>query len=300
MIKSSDRITFYCFYNRHGIADTYVLYFLKGLKEVSDRIVVIINGEILDDSLNKIKLITSEIIIRDNKGFDGWAYKTGLKYVGWDKLAEYKEIICCNSSVFGPLYPFSDMFRKMSRLKSLDFWGITAHSLWNTTEYNNPYGYIPEHIQQYFIVYRKKFIRTEDFQFYWENLPELHTYEETVGLFETVFTKYFSDLGYKWSTYVRIKPDSNRIKNLSVYEPYKAVVEYKCPIIKRKTFYLPPYLIPSDSFLDQLKALVAYLNDTGIYHTGMILESISHEFADVSSSKDEEYFPLMRSEICQE
>ena len=284
-IKSRDRIAFYCFYNKHGIADKYILYFLKGLKEVSERIVVIVNGEIQDDSLNKIRLITPEIIIRDNKGFDAWAYKTGFKYVGWDRLAEYREVICCNSSVFGPLYPFNDMFRKMDRQKSLDFWGITAHSLWNTTEYNNPYGYIPEHIQQYFIVYRQKFIKTGDFQSYWENLPELNTYAEAVGLFETVFTKHFSDLGYKWSTYVQFKLDPKIYMNLLYFEPYKAVIEYKCPVIKRKSFYMPPYPIPYDSFLDQLKALVVYLNDTGIYHTGMILESFSHELADKSNSK---------------
>lgn len=45
------------------------------------------------------------------------------------RLEQYDEIIFLNDSVFGPFYPFGEMFLKMEERKELDFWGVTKRGI---------------------------------------------------------------------------------------------------------------------------------------------------------------------------
>lgn len=272
-----NRAAVYCFYDRDGIADRYVYFFLRGLKKVAGRVIVVVNGRIREDSLKKLQEITPEVICRENEGFDAWAYKTGLEYIGWENLPKYKEIICCNSSVFGPVYPFRQMFRAMSQKKDLDFWGITAHPVWNTQEFGNPYGYVPEHIQQFFCVYRRKFVMTRDFRKYWEELCPLKEFAEAIGLFETVLTKHFEDLGYRWDTYVRYDPAEAKALYFLLNDPYKALVDHKCPVLKKKTFLLLPYLPGNKVLQQEIIQVLLYLQKNRLYDIRLIVENTVRE-----------------------
>ena len=277
---NKNRVAVYCFYDRDGIADGYVCCFLRGLLEVAKRLVVVVNGRIREDSLEKLKEITPEIIIRENEGFDAWAYRTGFLHIGWEALAGYDEVICCNSSVYGPVYPFRQMFRAMSKKKEPDFWGITAHPVWKTEEFHNPYGYVPEHIQQYFCVYRRKFVKTRDFKEYWEELCPLEEFVDAIGLFETVLTKHFADLGYNWDTYVRYDPKEAKAMYFLLNDPYKAVVDHKCPVLKRKTFTLLPNLPDNEPMRREIIRVLLYLQKKRLYNIRLIVENIVREKGD--------------------
>lgn len=53
------------------------------------------------------------MLIRENKGFDVWAYKSALEHYGWSRLEEYDEIIMLNSTMIGPVFPLRETFEKM-------------------------------------------------------------------------------------------------------------------------------------------------------------------------------------------
>ena len=273
-INSHQRVAVYFFYDLYGKADGYVYTFLNGLKEIADRVVVVINGSLEEASEAKMREITDEIIIRENTGYDVYAYKAAFEYIGWEELQKYEEVVYCNSTVFGPIYPFKEMFDKMSEQEELDFWGITSHPVLMTADTLNPLGYIPEHIQHYFVVYRKKFTASEDLKLYWDTLPPITSYDETVGLHETVFTRHFSDLGYKWDTYVKYDPEQEGTQYVLMYDPLKAAEKFRSPVIKRKLFFLENIFVTSNSIGEKVTALLGFLEKNALYDTDLIYENI--------------------------
>lgn len=274
-IKSGQRTAIYCFYDEAGIADDYVIVYLRGLKKVCKRIVVVVNGFLTEESDTKIRAITDEIIIRENEGFDAWAYKTGLDYIGWDKLPEYEEVILCNSTVFGPVYPFKEMFDKMSEKENLDFWGITFHPELEKKGTINPYGYLPEHVQFYFVVLRKNLLGKAELKAFWDNLAPINNYDEAVDLVETVFTKHFANKGYKWDVYVNYEFGKDEITQyILLFDPYGAVVRYRCPVIKRRLFYFSLYITYANSCGEGISLLLNHVKKNKLYDTGLIYKNI--------------------------
>lgn len=232
------RVAIYFFYDKDGIVDGYVDYFLEDLKKNLDRLIVVCNGKLTSEGRKKFSKYTSEIIVRENKGFDVWAYKEGIEYIGWDDLKNYDELIMLNMTIMGPIYPFKEMFDEMDSRKDLDFWGITKFHKFPVDPWGLiQYGYIPEHIQSHFIAVRKPMLKSYEFKQHWEKMRMINTYFESVSYHESIFTKKFNDKGFKSDTYV----NSNDLKDFTDHPiidyPKKIIKEDKCPIFKRRSFF---------------------------------------------------------------
>lgn len=273
-ITKSERIAIYFYYDEYGIVDEYALYFIKGLREIAGYVLVVVNGFITDESKEKLLKISDDLLIRPNEGYDAWAYKDAFNHIGWEQLEKYEEVVYCNSTVFGPIYPFEEMFGKMSENDDLDFWGISFHPDMESSSTCNPYGYIPEHVQHYFVVWRKRFTKAPELKKYWEELPPIRNYAETVGLHETVFTKYFQDLGFRWTTYVRYVLEEESSNYLLLYEPLKALEKYRCPVIKRKLFFLEDKYVTSNSIGERVRDTLDYLETYKLYDVDLIYRNI--------------------------
>lgn len=231
------RYAIYVFYDKNGIVDEYNDVFLKGLKQVVSHLLVICNGDMCEEGRKRLETIADEVICRENKGYDVTAYKEGILRPGFQKLCEYDEVIVCNDTMYGPLYPFSEMFNSMKE-RDLDFWGITNfHEVpfdpFGTVEY----GYLPKHVQSFFMVFRKSLLESTDFQQFWSKFPTIRGYEEAIGNYEAVFTKKFADKGYKWAVYA----DSEDLEGYT-FDPLRdfpkyLVEEKRCPVIKKRSFY---------------------------------------------------------------
>ncbi|MDR6720358.1 rhamnan synthesis F family protein [Paenibacillus sp. 2003] len=231
------RLGIYFFYDKDGVVDDYNIYFLQDLMKNLDDLLVICNGKLTPEGRMKLSSITDKVIVRENKGFDVWAYKEGMEYFGWDKICNYDELVLVNFTMYGPLYPFKEMFDEMN-LRDLDFWGITTHHGYDFDPFGTiKYGYIPEHIQSSFICVRNEMLRSFEFQNYWDKMPNVNSYGEAVGFHEAIFTKSFSEFGYKWEVYV----DTSDLKKHTYYPlmlmPLELVKNRRCPVIKRKCFF---------------------------------------------------------------
>ena len=232
------RVAIYFFYDKDGIVDGYVDYFLEDLKKNLDRLIVVCNGKLTSEGRKKFSKYTNEIIVRENKGFDVWAYKEGIEYIGWDNLKNYDELIMLNMTIMGPIYPFKEMFDEMDSRKDLDFWGITKFHKFPVDPWGLiQYGYIPEHIQSHFIAVRKPMLKSYEFKQHWEKMRMINTYFESVSYHESILTKKFNDKGFNSDTYV----NSNDLKDFTDHPiidyPKKIIKENKCPIFKRRSFF---------------------------------------------------------------
>lgn len=72
----------------------------------------------------------------------------------------------------------------------------------------NPYGFIPEHLQSYFLVIEHSLLKDKLFYHYWQNLPDTSSRNAAIGRHETVFTRYFSNRGYVYDAVVKDGTDS--------------------------------------------------------------------------------------------
>ena len=150
------RLVIYFFYDADGIVDRYVPYMLEDICKNCSELFVVVNGKLTEAGRETFKKFTPNILVRENVGFDVWAYKAALAHYGWEKLAEYDEVIMMNHTIMGPVYPFSEMFEKMNG-EDVDFWGITKyHKYPYENSLETGYLYIPEHIQSHFIAVRKR------------------------------------------------------------------------------------------------------------------------------------------------
>ena len=229
------RVAIYFFYDKNGIVDKYVNYFLEDLKKNLDRLIIVCNGKLTSKGREELEKFTNEVIVRENKGFDVWAYKEGLEYIGWDNLDKYDELLMINFTIMGPIYPFKEMFDKMDSKKEIDFWGITKFHKFPLDPWGLiTYGYIPEHIQSHFIAVRKKMLVSYEFKKHWENMKMINTYFESVSFHEAIFTKKFSDKGFVSDVYVNSDDLKEFTDHPIIDYPMEIIRDKRCPIFNKK------------------------------------------------------------------
>lgn len=269
------RVAIYFFYDKDGVVDRYVNYFLEDFKQNLDRLIVVCNGKLTPEGREEFSKYTNEIIVRENKGFDVWAYKEGIEYIGWDNLKNYDELIMLNMTIMGPIYSFKEMFDEMDSRKELDFWGITKFHKFPVDPWGLiKYGYIPEHIQSHFIAVRNPMLTSYEFKQHWEKMRMINTYFESVSYHESIFTKKFNDKGFKSDAYI----DSEDLKDFTDHPiidyPKKIIEEKRCPIFKRRSFFNPYDDFLTRSIGGQSLKLYNYLKENTRYNTDLIWENL--------------------------
>ena len=291
--KEINRLVIYFFYDADGIVDRYVPYMLEDMKKNCSELFVVCNGKLTPEGRKIFQKLTPNVMVRENKGFDVWAYKTALEHYGWDKLAAFDEVIMMNSTIMGPVYPFSEMFEEMNS-RDVDFWGITKYHKVNYNPFDIVYGYIPEHIQSHFIAVRNSLVCAPEFHEYWDNHEEVKSYSDAVGKHEAIFTKKFSDMGFEWEVYA----DTSTMEGYTNYPlmmcPVKTITETKCPIFKRRSFFNNYYDYISNTEGNQARELLRFLQEETSYDVDMIWENIlrTYHLVDISNALQLDYiFP---------
>ena len=268
------RLLIYFFYDANGIVDDYIPYMLDDLKKNVTDIQVVVNGKINDEGIEKFKRYTDKVLIRENKGFDVWAYKEAMESLGWEKVDSYDELILMNFTVMGPLYPFSEMFDTMDA-KDIDFWGITQFYEIDEDPFGTmPDGIIPDHIQSHFIAVRKSLIQTEDFHKYWDEMPMITGYIDSVSRHEARFTKYFEKLGYSWDVYTDASDYIGLSHQPVVAMAYKMVAEKRCPIFKRRSFMQDYNVVLNESCGQEAFMLYDFIDKHTDYDVNLIWDNL--------------------------
>lgn len=266
----------YCicvFWEKDGIVRDYFTYYLKGLQEVAEKILVVVNGKISNESKTMLTNLGIDILIRENKGIDFWAYKAGIEHIGYEKLSKYDELIFTNCTCYGPIRPLSEMFEEM-QTRDCDFWGITKHPQGPFIRVNKRKKVkLLEHIQSYFIVLKKRIFMSKAFMYYWRHLKQVKTFDESVFYHEIGFTKYFTSKGYKADSFINIELHKNLIDN-PMYATIKLLETAKLPLIKRKALSNEYNSSLIRQITPQSSQILQYLKDNTNYDINMIYQDI--------------------------
>lgn len=279
------RLGIYCFYDKYGHAASFIKTFLDDLMDNLDDLVVVVNGQLSDQARQLFSEYTKTIIVRENKGLDVAAYKQAILTLGWEKLESYDEVICLNDTVMGPVYPFREMFACMDR-KDVDFWGITAY-VGETVDKEQ----IPTHLQAYWHAYRRSLVSSPAFHEYWETMPLWKDYAEVTRKHEMTFTKHFADLGFTWASYIDWRKYQGYSSYPLLYMPMQIVRDDRCPIFKRRSFF-----VDYSAYFDQTAGqpaldLYEYLRDHTDYDVDMIWDAIlpSYNIDDIRKAMHLDY-----------
>jgi lipopolysaccharide biosynthesis protein len=276
------RLAAYFFYDESGVVDDYVPYMLEALRPHVDATLVVCNGLLTAEGRRKLEAVQGvEVMVRENEGFDVWAYKAAIDAVGWDELATYDELIMLNFTVMGPVGTLDDMFAEMDS-RDLDFWGITVHNgapfdPWGLM----PNNFVPVHLQSHFIAVRRSMLRSTEFRRYWDELGPIRSYLDAVGKHEALFTQRFADVGFAWAAYVDTTDMLGRLFYPLFNEPVELVARRGCPIFKRKLFFAGPGAFLDENSKRPARELLDYLRGTGQYPDQLLMPHLlrsCHQF----------------------
>lgn len=267
------RLGIFFFYDADGVVDRYVEVMLADMRKNVSELTIVVNGDLAAKSYAKLDALGDDVILRSNTGLDAWAYRTALKFHGWKKLAEFDEVILFNATIMGPVYPFSEMFSEMST-RDIDFWGITwFHKVAVDPFGTTPEGYIPRHIQSHFMVFRKSLVSSQQFVKYWENLPEMNDYFDSVGKHEAPFTQRFERLGFRSDVYVNTEELEGVTYQPILFSPKYLVESKRCPIFKRRSFFHDYSDVLDQSVGNATLDLYEYLRDFTDFDTDLIWDN---------------------------
>lgn len=231
------RLLIYVVYDRRGDVEDYIPYALTALRANCARIVVVVNGDLTDAGRAALAPVSDEIIVRDNRGYDIWGYKDGLDHVG-GAVAEYDEVVLANDTWFGPVRPFAPVFEQMDA-RPLHFWGMTDHVRVEPHPFTQT-GYLPYHLQSYWLAARRELVLSDEWISYWRDLPAMDTYADAVTKHEGVFTEQFT--GYGFVGEVAFPTLTDRVENHAVLYA-EQLLDSGCPTLKRRPFFQwPPYM----------------------------------------------------------
>ena len=200
--------------------------YVRGLLEVAAEVWVVVNGGL--DAAGKAALaqLGVHVLERENSGYDFAAWQDAMATMDAGQLAAVDELLLCNCSCYGPIYPFSEVFEHMAR-RECDMWGLYRHSAVE--------GCFPAHLQSYFLVFRKSVLQSAAWSEYWNQLVPAADWNAAVQQ-EVHFTEYFEQRGFKTASYVEAGKYDHLLHNPTVPLPVPLLRYDRFPLLKRKVF----------------------------------------------------------------
>ncbi|WP_051347033.1 rhamnan synthesis F family protein [Oxalobacter paraformigenes] len=210
------RLAVFASFNREGVVDDYVVYFLRELKKVVDGIVFVTDNPVFPGELDKIQHYIIHAHCERHNEYDFGSYKRGYRYLLENKmLGNVEELVFCNDSCYGPVFPFENMFSAMkSGNRHIDFWGISQSNE------------IKNHIQSFFYVFKSHVFTNECFDAFLSSVKKESDVCGVILNYEVKFTEYLKNRGFSYDTYVHY--DLTHNANIS------KIFQDKCPLIKLK------------------------------------------------------------------
>ena len=237
-----NRLLVYVHFNKYDKISSHVYYQLEQIRPLFSKLIFVTNSQLSDkhiDNLTKKGLI-NEFIQRQNYGYDFAAWKDGLFLEGLDNLNQYDSVTVMNDTCFGPLWDLEPYYKNFEENPEVDFWGMTNHA-----EVKGHNLYIPEHLQSYFISFKKSLVKSEVFKNFWSSVESHTDVQKVIDEYETQYTKIFTKAGFHYTAVLDTVPIHQDYfhRNFTIHYP-QVLLDYRVPFIKIKTFDLSQHLSP--------------------------------------------------------
>ena len=274
-VSSGEKVLVYVIFESEPRLQQYKTIFLEKLAALADKTLIVVNGGLAEEDLETLEQY-GQVLVRDNSGYDTAAFREGILSLGKETLQHCSQLMLVNDTNIGPMSDLAAVFQTMAG-RNLDFWGISFGETQEDITGFNRYGYIPNHLQSYFLVIEPLLLQSEEFYDYWEVLTDTDSREEAIGKHETTFTKYFADLGYRYDALVHENQDS------AMYIHPLRMLKAGSPLIKYtslKNYDDQQFLWQGLERESEIPDLLDYVREKTDYPVE-ILENIVQKFKDV-------------------
>ena len=227
-----NKIVCFAHFDKNKKIENYVVYYLQELCKIADKIIFVSDSYLEDSELKKIEPYVIKIIAKPHGEYDFGSYKRGFLYAKENNLLQNcDELIFANDSCYAPVFPFQEMFDKMSG-KNIDFWGASENN-YGYKKVKDRFVYCKiKHIQSYFIVFKKNVFNSDVFLNFINSIQKLNSKEEIIYNYEIGLSKLLTNNNFKFDTYSDICKNPE-INNGSV-QKYKELIEQDhFPFLKR-------------------------------------------------------------------
>lgn len=202
--------------------------YLRGLAKVADNVVFVSSAPLFPDEAAKLDGLVSEVLWEPHREYDFGSYKRGRRLAEECGLLDPSvadELILCNDSCFGPVFPFAEPFSAMAS-RNCGFWGLTA---------NTEQGM--EHLQTYFMVFRRAVLDDPALGRFLDGVQALAGRNSVVVLYETELTKVLRAAGFSFDSFVPRDFCAEVEYGLSpspVQRPLTTMSRFRMPLVKVK------------------------------------------------------------------
>ena len=228
-------LVYFHFDPHHQVRD-YVVAALSSLRPHANHILLVSNSPISEVDRARLATCCDEILPRPNEGLDAGAYRAGLEHLGWERLADFDELILTNHTYYAPLRPWEEVLTRAAGWGDISFWGMTEHAAMR------PHPFLaqrelPRHLQSHWIAVRRRLLTDPAFREYWEQMPRVSSYRDSIQWHESRFTGHFAELDHTWQ--VAFPVDRYRSENPAIEEA-PALLADGCPLLKRRALFHDP------------------------------------------------------------
>jgi rhamnosyltransferase len=164
------------------------------------------------------------IILRDNEGYDFMSWQKGIQSIS--NIEKYDEVIFCNDSCYGPIYPLEHIFSQMNK-KNADVWGITD---------SNQISY---HIQSYFMVFKKNVFLSESFKSFINSIAIEKSKEDIVRKYEVGLSDMLLENGYSLDSFIKFRHVLGNMDSNKIYkDKFYRIVKLLSDAIRNESGYI--------------------------------------------------------------
>ena len=246
-----ERILLYVHFNKYKRVNNHVFYQLEQLKPLFSKILFISNSHIEEATKKKLhdEFGISNLLERDNQGYDFAAWRDGMSSVGFEELKNYDSLTLMNDTCFGPLWDLEPIYKMFEDDAQVDFWGMTN---FRKTKY------FEEHLQSYFVTFKQQILRAISFQEFWTKVKDFTDVQDVIDHYETKFTQYFTEAGFSYQALfdTRLEEVADLIHpDFTYYKPF-TILEKKVPFLKVKAISGNPF--SARYLLEEIKERTSY------------------------------------------
>lgn len=259
-----NRMLLYVHYNKFNELSPHVLYQLEQLRSLFSSICFISNSYLSKTAIEKLQenQLIDDVIQRQNEGYDFAAWKEAI-LSSFDYVKSFDSLTLMNDTCFGPLWDMQETFEKFESDASVDFWGLTNHAACKI----KGGSYVAEHLQSYFLSFKKQVVVSEAFIDFWSNVKSYKNVQHVIDSYEAKLTEQLVKAGYSCSSMLDLssKPE---LGNVSIFRP-DLILQAGIPFVKVKSFSHVAHLAPF--VLNAIEEKSEYPGDLIINHLSSIL-----------------------------
>ncbi len=227
-------------YNKHGIIQDYVVYYAEQMSKIADVYYLGDFNKIDQKELDRLKPhVKYADAYRHSKYDFGCWQELIINVIGWNKVKEYDELIFCNDSCYGPIFPIEDIFEKFENDEEADVFGLIKNSFKKQI-----------YLENFFIVFKKNVITSDVFKDFLLSIKKEEYFTNFVRDYEINLSKTLIENNFK----LKVLINNDR---LDVNYNWKSLIKLGFPFFKIKNFtkFAKKYKIESmfhwDKFLSK-------------------------------------------------